>query len=308
MSKRSYLYRHLLIIRRLQKCKATFEEIKDYLQCGFEVQGENSTPFSIRTFQRDRQEILSLYSIDIEYDFRRRLYYISDNDNSNLNLRILDNFEIFNALQMTEDIAHFIHLEKRKPIGTEYMYDILQAIKERNIALVNYQRFNEDKPSRHLIQPYALKEFKGRWYLIGLSLSDDYIRVFALDRVLDFSIKSEKYQKTDPAWNVHEYFKDCYGVIKPKGDTPQKVVLSFTPEQGRYIKTLPLHEPQKILIDNNQELRIELFLFLTYDLIMELMSYGDDVKVISPERLKKDLCKRCSETLKQYTVSKAPSK
>ena len=38
----------------------------------------------------------------------------------------------------------------------------------------------------------------------------------------------------------------------------QSVVLSFDPQQGKYIKSLKLHRSQKVLIDNNEEVRIQI--------------------------------------------------
>jgi predicted DNA-binding transcriptional regulator YafY len=72
---------------------------------------------------------------------------------------------------------------------------------------------------------------------------------------------------------------------------PQKIILSFSFEQGKYIKSLPLHHSQKELINNEDEYRIELLLHPTYDFVMELMSIGAHVKVIEPQSLKKEMIK-----------------
>jgi hypothetical protein len=59
------------------------------------------------------------------------------------------------------------------------------------------------------------------------------------------------------------------------------VILSFGPFQGKYIKSLPLHNTQEIIEDTDDELRIRLTLYLTHDFLMELLAYGDTVKVIN---------------------------
>jgi hypothetical protein len=43
---------------------------------------------------------------------------------------------------------------------------------------------------------------------------------------------------------------------------------------------LPLHDSQLILADNEKELREKLILFVTYDLVKELISYGEYVKIL----------------------------
>ena len=84
-------------------------------------------------------------------------------------------------------------------------------------------------------------------------------------------------------------FRYCFGLINPDDAQPEEVILSFKPEQGRYIKSYPIHESQAVLTDNKQELRIRLTLFLIHDLVMEVLSYRTAVKVIGPERLINDI-------------------
>ena len=80
-------------------------------------------------------------------------------------------------------------------------------------------------------------------------------------------------------------FENCYGIITSDDYDPEEIVLSFEPFQGKYIKSYPLHESQKILIDNETELRISLYLYETHDLLMELLSYGANLQVIQPKSL-----------------------
>jgi predicted DNA-binding transcriptional regulator YafY len=76
--------------------------------------------------------------------------------------------------------------------------------------------------------------------------------------------------------------------------------LSFNPLQGKYVKSLPLHESQVILKDNEQELLIKLTLFVTYDLLMEILSYGDNVRVLQPLSLVDEIRDCYENALKQY--------
>jgi predicted DNA-binding transcriptional regulator YafY len=87
-------------------------------------------------------------------------------------------------------------------------------------------------------------------------------------------------------FDVEKRYSNCFGIISPdEGEEPQDIVLSFNPFQGKYIKTLPLHDTQKILIDNENELQIGLKLYLTHDFIMELLSFGSELKVLKPKQL-----------------------
>lgn len=88
--------------------------------------------------------------------------------------------------------------------------------------------------------------------------------------------------------------------MSPNGDKPQTIILSFDPIQGKYAKSLPWHESQEIIIDNEDELRVKLTLYITHDFFMELLSHGDTVRVIEPKSLIEDLKKTYTSVLKMY--------
>ncbi len=70
MSKREAVARYNLIINKLRKHPASFDEILSYLEVESDIQSYNFV-VSLRTFQRDLADILSIYNIEINYDFSR---------------------------------------------------------------------------------------------------------------------------------------------------------------------------------------------------------------------------------------------
>ena len=85
-----------------------------------------------------------------------------------------------------------------------------------------------------------------------------------------------------------------------EGQNPEEVILSFKPLQGKYIKSLPLHETQRVILDTLDELQIKLDLCVTFDFVMELLSYGDNLKVIKPKSLIKEIKMAHQKALNQY--------
>jgi predicted DNA-binding transcriptional regulator YafY len=81
---------------------------------------------------------------------------------------------------------------------------------------------------------------------------------------------------------------------------PDEIVLSFDPEQGRFVKSLPLHSTQEIVIENEIEFRIKLKICITRDFVMELLSFGDLVKVIQPNSLKNKVKQIYKNAISQY--------
>ncbi|MCB0476201.1 MAG: WYL domain-containing protein [Flavobacteriaceae bacterium] len=298
MSKRESIARYNLIIKKLRKHPASFAEIADYLALESELQEYNFN-VSKRTFQRDLEDIRSLYNIDIQFDFSRKVYFLDFDEQPDVNERILEAFDTFNALNLSDRLSNNIHFEKRRPQGTENLYGLLHAIKNQLQIKFTYQKFWEDELTKRIVEPYALKEFRNRWYVLANDLKDNKVKSFALDRLSDLDITKKRFQFPDD-FNVNRHYKYCFGIISPNGHKPEEIELSFDPFQGKYIKTLPLHESQQILIDDEDELRIKLTLFITHDFFMELLSYGENLRVIKPECLINDLKLTFKNVLKLY--------
>ncbi len=298
MSKRESITRYSLIINKLRKHAASFNEISDYLALESEIQGYNFN-ISKRTFQRDLNDIRSLYNIDIVYDKPLKAYIIDYDEESGFQARILEAFDTLNALNLNERLSQYIHFEKRQPQGTENLYGLLHAIKNRLQINFSYQKFWEESLTHRYVEPYALKEFKNRWYILANDMKDKKVKSFALDRLSELNITKKHFQ-LPVDFDANQYYKHCFGIISPNGHTPEEVILSFDPVQGKYIKSLPLHSSQQVLIDNDRELRIKLTVYVTHDFFMEILSYGDLVQVLQPESLIQELRNSYQNALKKY--------
>lgn len=285
MSKKTFLLRYLNVIKRLQQSPATLKEINDYLDIQSEYT-EEVISFSIRTFQRDKKEIRQLFGKDIQYNKKTKSYFIADDDNSATTDRILEAFEMFNALNLSDDLAHLIHFEKRKPQGIHHFHGLLHCIKNHFAIKFPYHKYDEDIIVKRDVEPYALKEFKGRWYLIAKDQNDNCVKTFGLDRIQELTITKKKFAPPEN-FDANNLYKDYFGIVNTSTGRAEEIILSFNSHNGKYIKSFPLHESQQILVDNKNETRIKLFLHTTSDFEMELLSQGDKVKIISPASLRK---------------------
>ncbi|HRP90745.1 MAG TPA: WYL domain-containing protein [Edaphocola sp.] len=283
---------------------STYEELQSYMDNQLEyIQMQDGTlniGFSKRTFQRDLKEIRNVFGIDIEYSKTNKGYYISQSEAENMNFqRMIEAFDLFNSLNLAQDLKPFVQLEKRRPQGTENLYGLLHAIKNKLKIKFTYQKFWEEELSQRFVEPYALMEFKNRWYIMAKDSKDNNIKSFALDRLTNLEISNQTYQYPDN-YSIEQSYRYCFGIISPNDEEPQDIILSFNPFQGKYIKTLPLHETQQVLADNDKETRIKLKLCLTHDLLMELLSYGDTMKVIEPKSLADKIKEAHKNAYKQY--------
>lgn len=298
MAKRDFILRYLFIIRKLRTGRvATFKEIQEFLEKEFDLIGDKVS-ISRRTFQRDLNEIRTIFNIDIQCNPEGR-YYIEEDESNDFNTRILEGFDLFNALSSVRKKSPFILLEERCTLGTEHIYGLLHAIQNCFIVKFTHTKYWEDKVSQRTIKPFALKESKGRWYILSEDMADKRIKTFGLDRISNLEITQKTF--SFPAdFNPESYFKDCYGIITDETIPIDDIILSFDEVQARYIKSFPLHHSQNEIEAVNGEYTIKLKLRPSIDFIMELLSHGDKVRVIEPDSLKKRIVEILNSSLTKH--------
>ncbi|MCM1031132.1 MAG: WYL domain-containing protein, partial [Oscillibacter sp.] len=169
--------------------------------------------------------------------------------------------------------------------GTEHLYGLIQAIKNRHKIEISYRKFNDSETTRRVVTPYALKECRGRWYLLGY---ENGLKTFGLERIQHFTILHEHF-RLENVPPVDELFRNSFGIILREDLPVEKIVLAFDQYDGAYLKSFPLHHSQKILTDNDKECVIQLELKITSDFIMEILSRSNSLQVIAPQSLKEHI-------------------
>jgi proteasome accessory factor B len=301
MSKQKFLQRFTLIIRCLEKGPATFEELAAYVAQYRDELG-NNFDFSQRTLQRDIKEIEVLlgYVIQNELKGKKRYAIVDRAGSSTGGRRLMEAYEMVNLLNESQENHQYIFFEERKSKGYEYFSRLLFAIRSRKAAKFRYGKYQDNTITEKVVHPIALKESRGRWYLLAVEVKEGgAIRIYGLDRISDLVISNVRFTKRYKV-NVKKMFEHAFGIISMEGAEPQTVKLRFTSEQGQYIKTYPLHHSQRIITDTGEELVIELNVWITYDFILELMSYGASLTALEPKELVEALVDNYSKALEQY--------
>ncbi|MFH6993689.1 helix-turn-helix transcriptional regulator [Flavobacterium sp. FlaQc-48] len=298
MSKLIYFKRYLYIIDRLRSRPCNFNELQEHVMRKLENDDiDTSFEYSIRTFERDKKDIATLFGIYIHYDRKDKSYNIDEEEIEDQSVtRMMDAFSIHHALQESNKLSPSIFLEKRKSSGTEHIYGIIQAIQNRNLLQFSHQKHWENFRTQREVKPIAIKESQQRWYLVAQDKKDGVVKTFGLDRISNLKITDTKFVAIP--YNVEKEFEHAFGV--ETYSTAEKVVLQFSNQQGNYIKTFPLHDSQQILEENEDILTLEIYIHTTNDIIMELLKYGSNVKVISPVTLQNQMRERVAQMTNLY--------
>ncbi|MBI2259553.1 MAG: WYL domain-containing protein [Flavobacteriia bacterium] len=298
MARRDSIQRINYIVDFLRKKPATFEEILNYLDRKSMDDGFNFS-ISQKTFKRDLELILDTLHIEIEFSHSLKKYKIVQEEKEEIDLRMMESYDTFNALKIAKDITEFIFFEKRKGLGTEYMSPIIFAIRNRKLIRCSYQKFWDSEANNRLLIPLALKENKQRWYLVAIDNKDQKLKTFGLDRISNLLISDQGFTYPKDI-NIEQIFENCFGIINDEDYCAEEIVLSFSKHQAKYIKSLPLHHSQEIIFEDAKDVRIKLFVKPTFDFMMEILSHGQEVQIIEPAELRKEMKKILSKTLSFY--------
>ena len=298
MSKLIYFKRYLYVIDRLRSRPCSFNELQEHVMRKLENDDIDTTfEYAIRTFERDKKDITALFGIVIQYNRKDKTYAIDEEEIEDQSVtRMIDAFSIHHALQEGNKLSPSVFLEKRKSLGTEHIHGIIHAIQNLYLLQFTHQKHWEDFSSQREVKPIAIKESQQRWYLVALDKKNNVVKTFGLDRISNLKITDTKFKPV--AYNVEKEFQHAFGV--ETYEAAEKVVLEFSKQQGNYIKTFPLHESQRIVEENEDSVILEIFIHTTNDIKMELLKYGNDVKVLSPISLQNEIKNRISEMYNLY--------
>jgi predicted DNA-binding transcriptional regulator YafY len=303
MKKDFYLMRYALIIRRLEKSPATYKQLKNYLLNSFEFQDAGIKEYSIRTLQRDLLEIDKLFGLTVSN--RRNgenCYYIESRPEMEIdeyNQKLLETYQMGNALNVSHSHSDAIFFDNRKPGGLNHIYNLFFAIRNLRISKFHYYNYQTRKITPRKVHPLALKESRDRWYLIAVDRKDKKLKSFGLDRISNLSVTEAMYVN-EYDYNFREYFKNAFGVMKLEDQSPEKIVIECSRQQGEYIMGFPLHHSQKVVGKIDKNIVFEFFLHPTYDFLQEILSYGKEVKVLEPQSLINEIKVHLMESMKNY--------
>lgn len=281
------LIRYILIIQKLsgKRKYVPADELISYLNLQMELRGYE-VGLSIRTLQRDIKDIAEMFDVEIK-NYRGYGYYV-DERSEETDIRyqeLLMNFDLLTSMNQNSQSVGFILPEHHRPKGSDSIPILISAIKKQRFVEFEYILVRKgNKLISKSVKPHFLKESLGLWYLLALD-EHDTLKAYGIDRMQNINV-ADKTFKRDETINPDELFKHSYGIWDDPSMPVEEIELSYSPLDGKFIKTTPLHSSQKIIIDNDTEFRISLRLRITNDFVMALLSRSASLTVIKPPSLR----------------------
>lgn len=281
------LIRYILIILKLsgKRKYVPADELISYLNFQMELRGYE-VGLSIRTLQRDINDIADMFDVEIK-NYRGYGYYIAERiEETDIRYQeLLMNFDLLTSMNQSTQSVGFILPEHHRPKGSDNIPVLISAIKEHRFVEFDYILVRKgDKLISKSVKPHFLKESLGLWYLLALD-EHDTLKAYGIDRMQNIVVDDKTF-KRDKTINPDDLFKHSYGIWDDPSMPVEEIELSYSPLDGKFIKTTPLHSSQRILVDNDTEFRISLQLRITNDFVMALLSRSSSLTVIKPLSLR----------------------
>ena len=259
-------------------------------------------PIPRTTFIRHKGDIEDMFGVNIECQRKGGyFYYIENNDfthNNHLQEWMLDSLSISSMLMESTSLQNRIILENI-PAGKEYLQPIINAMKQGHTLQMTYHKFSQQENYTITIEPYAIKVFKQRWYLLAQNPKRETPSIYALDRIERLEETEESFQfPTD--FNTEAFFSDCYGVLSGTEIKAQRIIIRAFAPYMNYLRTLPLHHSQKEVNSTDEYAEFEFYLRPTFDFCQELLAQAHDVEVLEPAEFREEMKGMLEKMLKRY--------
>jgi len=304
MISKTYI-KYIWILNTLLREELSFKEIEEL----WKNNPTNEGKLSVRTFHECRKGIKEMFCIDIDCRMKGRdsVYYVS-------NPEVLDENKpakwLLAKYSVPQDFVTFNMMKDRVlleeiPHGTSNVKPLIVAMQESREVVVDYQKHKHDSHRMTLnIQPYALKVFNGRWYLLGFIRESDAIRVIAIDRILELHL-SAKHFAFPKDFDARKYYANVVGIYVDENLPLEDVRIRVYGEKMKYVEDLPLHKSQHLAYyKDNEYADFTYKLCITPELKTLLLSFGDSLEVLEPVELRQDLKDKLKASLERYKEEK----
>lgn len=278
----------------------TRDEINRYWsRSQYNVNNEDEIPE--RTFHRHKDAIKELFDIDIVCDRSAgKVYKIANRDDmehGGVRAWLLNTFAVNNLINESHHLKRRILFEEI-PSGQRFLTPIIEAMRDGFTIEIIHQKF-EENPYPVEIEPFCVKVFRQRWYVLGRRTHDNKMRVYSLDRILDVK-QTEKKFSLPKDFDANDFFSECIGIIIGSHKA-ELVEIEVGDGQQNYIRSLPLHHSQK---ETRREEDYSVFTFYlrpTFDFMQELLKYGASIEVVKPSWLRRDMANIAQNMSKLYS-------
>lgn len=175
--------------------------------------------------------------------------------------------------------------------------ETIRSITQEYWCTVTYEAQKEEQKSFDIFI-HRLYTYNSIIYLAVTSEKyNDYITL-ALHRIIDLKKAANQAQKPDP-FDIERFRKNRFAVFSGK---PVHIKLQINKETAHYFTNRQWHPSQKLSLNEDGSLLLEMDVPITWELIGWILSWHSFIKALSPPELIDKLQERLKETQELYTA------
>lgn len=313
---------------KLEKCKGVYKRVamNDYPSKEQIIDHLERWDYGkVKNYERDFVRLLKSvemeFGILIKFSRLKQGYFIFNKEDDDFD-DVVESYKIADSIGFAarslddlKNMKEYVQVSNPVDMGkTEHISQLLNVCLSSLEVSFDYTKYGEKGPSSRKVQPYQIREYQGRWYLIGIEPDivdkEPYptlvkFRAYGLDRMRNLK-KGEPF-KRDKGQAFNEHYADVIGIVNgyhyQKGTkiNAENIRLRVDSLTWEYIKTLNWHRSQKQVDESGGYVEFELFVKPTSELVQLILQWSPKVKVLEPASLKRAVLKELEESVALYT-------
>lgn len=189
-----------------------------------------------------------------------------------------------------------LHMASR-PVKPRFFQQVSHATLSRHRLQIAYFNRSRGITTDREVSPQRLVFYRGNWYLDSWCHLREGLRSFSVDSIQAVQILPE------PAKEVEEQTLDAhlgvgYGIFS--GVAEQEAVLRFEPEVATWVRAEVWHSRQVQEEAASGHLLLRVPYAKEHELVMDILRWGPNVEVLSPESLRQLVMERLERALARY--------
>lgn len=208
---------------------------------------------------------------------------------------------VYAASHQTRSVIEFEKNDQLK--GLQYLDVLYQSVIQQKAVRLTYQSFKARMPGVFYFHVWWLKEFKNRWFAVGVKGKGAPLLSLALDRIQAIEVETGLPYIVNDRVDASAYYQHVIGVSVSENLRPVTVKLWVNHANAPYIETKPLHHSQEVIERVDDGIIIALKVQLNFELEREILGFGPAMMVLAPEGLRQSMQKKFSEGLSKYEMA-----
>ena len=296
------------LMQRLECSQATFyrlvAELRDYLGAPLEQDEDNRGFYYDRSYDQPF-ELPGIWISPAELQALLTARQVLGNVQPGLLEGELESLQgrISSLLQQkgvdAEEGQSRIHIQQvaGRAVPNHLFQDVMGALIGRQRLHIKYHGRRKDDISERDISPQRLTQYRNSWYLDAWCHKAEGLRSFSLERISEQKLLDEDVREiSDKVLTGH--YDSAYGIFS--GPADNIAVLKFTAEMSRWIAEEQWHPDQKGFYDDEGAWTLELPFSSARELVMDILRYGPEVEVLSPDFLRDAVAASAREAAALY--------